>query len=69
MKRVFRFLYALIKYIIFGKLLDNNEVQKRISICHDCKYYDKLHDKCDKCGCYIRAKSIMSTEICPINKW
>lgn len=69
MKRIFRFLKAIIKYILFGKVLDNKTIQKRISICNSCELYDKTHDKCEKCGCYIHFKCILNTEICPINKW
>ena len=69
MKRLIRFIKAIIKYLTYGKLLDNETAQKHIDICHNCEFYNENKDKCNKCGCYIRIKCMLSTESCPINKW
>lgn len=65
--RVFRFLRALIKFIISGETVNDHIYNKRLSICSSCKY--KCGTKCCVCGCYLKKKAKWSTENCPKNKW
>jgi len=67
MIRVFRFIYALIKFILIGDTVDDNKYNTRLVICDNCK--DKCGRTCCICGCYIKKKAKWSTESCPKNKW
>ncbi len=67
MMRIFRFLKALIKYIIWGSQVTADKYNDRILICNTCS--DKCGDKCCICGCYLNKKAKWSTESCPKNKW
>lgn len=65
--RLFKFLYALFKYILLGKTVSNDVFLKRNSICNSCEYMSL--NKCNICGCYIKYKTKWTTEKCPKNKW
>jgi hypothetical protein len=67
MKRFFRFIIALIKYIIWGNRVSSDKYNSRMSICNQCD--QKCGDKCCICGCYLKKKLKWSTESCPENKW
>ncbi len=67
MKRIFRFIIALFKYVIWGDQVTSDKYNNRISICNQCS--DKCGSKCCICGCYINKKAKWSTESCPKNKW
>lgn len=49
-------------------LLDEEDHEKRFSICKTC---DELYDggRCRKCGCFMEVKSKLAGMKCPINKW
>jgi hypothetical protein len=49
--------------------LNKEEIEKRHKICESCEYFDKLNEKCKKCGCYTRLKVMFKYSSCPINKW
>lgn len=50
----------------------NDELsKKRLNICRKC---DKLEikynkEKCSVCGCYLKHKTRIKSETCPLNKW
>lgn len=67
MKRIFRFIKALYKYIKSGRKVSFNEFNNRISICTECDKRDEY--QCGICGCYLAKKAQWSTESCPQNKW
>jgi len=67
MIKVFRFIIALFKYIIWGDQVTNDKYISRIAICDVCS--DKCGSKCCICGCYLSKKAKWSTESCPQNKW
>lgn len=69
MKRIFRFIKSVCKYIIYGHRVNIYEYSIRIRECASC---DDLNDDkwmCKICGCYVDKKCKMSTEKCPKNKW
>lgn len=43
----------------------------RREICDVCPFNKKgfFGDRCQKCGCGIKAKTATATEFCPIHKW
>jgi hypothetical protein len=43
------------------------EIERRLEICQGCDFF--TGKTCKKCGCFIRFKSKLATEHCPINKW
>ncbi len=43
------------------------EQQRRLSICEVCEF--SKNGTCQKCGCFIRFKTKLETEHCPIHKW
>lgn len=46
------------------------EVQKqRFDICQNCEYFYKVTTTCKKCGCFMKLKTWMPAQKCPINKW
>ena len=69
MKRIFRFIKALCKYILHGKRIGFHEYEFRIGVCDVCYHLDADKWKCRKCGCYVDKKAKMSTEECPEGYW
>ena len=65
--KVFRFIVALFKYIIWGDQVTADKYNTRIAICEVCS--DRCGTKCGVCGCYLTKKAKWSTESCPQNKW
>lgn len=64
----------MIKKIFKGwlKLLfatrEERELSKmRKKVCRKCIYENK--GICEKCGCFLIAKSLLKNEECPIGKW
>lgn len=46
------------------------DIQKeRYNICSSCEFLYKPTDTCKKCGCFMKYKTWMSGQKCPINKW
>lgn len=69
MKRLFRFVKALYKYMVCGNKIKLNDFTIRINFCRYCDYVDFEKYMCKKCGCYLLKKCRMSSEHCPIKKW
>ena len=65
--KYFRFIKALIWYIIWGNPVSYHVYLDRLNKCNHCKH--RCDEKCCKCGCYIRKKANWSTESCPLKKW
>ena len=43
--------------------------QKRLDICNKCPSLDHKYDRCMECGCFVKAKTRLSFEDCPLDKW
>lgn len=51
------------------KNADRSVTEKRRSICKACPHYFGITGQCNICGCFIRLKSTLKNQSCPINKW
>mgnify|MGYP003119704325 CR=1 FL=1 len=67
MIRFFRFIKALIKYIIWGEEVTQKVYDERIAQCENCT--NRCGKRCCVCGCYLHTKAQWSSESCPENKW
>lgn len=55
---------------IIKPVVDDQEHEKRIKICLDCKEYsNNIGQYCKICRCYIPVKTKLKGTNCPINKW
>jgi hypothetical protein len=43
--------------------------EKRLLICEECEHFVKRTTKCEKCGCFMFAKTMFMNVECPIGKW
>lgn len=41
----------------------------RLNICNKCIYLVKSAKICKKCMCFVKVKTFIPTQKCPINKW
>lgn len=48
---------------------DLNTSNKRFQICKECPELIKLTKTCKKCGCFMKAKTLLEAATCPIGKW
>ena len=69
MRRIFRFIKALWRYMWYGNRVSFDTYITRLNSCKGCKYINKEKWTCNNCGCYLVKKCKMSTEKCPIGKW
>ena len=69
MRRIFRFIKALWRYMWYGNRVSFDTYITRLNSCKGCKYINKEKWTCNNCGCYLIKKCKMSTEKCPIGKW
>ena len=65
--RIIRFIYAVVKYLIYGDTVNKSVYDSRILICNSCVFLQ--NNKCGICGCYVKKKAKWNTESCPKNKW
>lgn len=49
--------------------VEDNEANRRKSICYGCQYFHKPQERCTKCGCYMSVKVYLKASNCPIGKW
>lgn len=46
------------------------EIQtERFNICLSCTNFNELLQNCKLCGCFMRVKTWMPEQKCPIDKW
>jgi hypothetical protein len=43
--------------------------QERLDICNKCENLEKNLDRCSVCGCFVKVKTKVSFEECPLHKW
>ena len=48
-------------------LKDQEAIDARRAACEACDRWD--HGKCRECGCYTYAKSRLTREKCPLDRW
>jgi len=56
--------------LINGSPRSEEEVAKsRLEICRTCEYFRPKTETCRKCGCFMKAKTMLLNAKCPIGKW
>jgi hypothetical protein len=61
---------STVGWVAGGMRLATKETQaERRAICNGCEFHDTKHDKCIRCGCWLRMKLRLINESCPENKW
>lgn len=45
------------------------EVERRLTICNQCEFYEQASKRCFKCGCFLKIKAAWVKEKCPVDKW
>jgi hypothetical protein len=60
-----------VKSTVAGEPLksDNDEANRRKSICNNCEFFNKSQERCTKCGCFMAVKVYLKAAHCPIGKW
>lgn len=48
-------------------LRDQDMVHQRRRACESCEEWE--HGKCRQCGCYTWAKTRLTRETCPLDRW
>jgi len=43
--------------------------EERYDICKKCPHYVEVTTTCKKCGCFMAAKTYLSSAECPVGKW
>lgn len=43
------------------------ESEGRFEVCRACEFYRA--ERCLKCGCFLRVKTYLRAEHCPVGKW
>jgi hypothetical protein len=52
-----------------GYMLADNDITKyRVNICKQCEFLTK-YTRCEKCGCFMKLKTMLGPSKCPIGKW
>ena len=52
-----------------AKKHNDEDYNKRISVCSTCEFLDKSRFTCKACGCYLKIKARWKSTSCPKNKW
>jgi predicted Zn-ribbon and HTH transcriptional regulator len=50
-------------------LVDSEIKSERLSICQQCEFLFHPTQQCKKCGCFVHAKTSLTSSSCPIGKW
>jgi hypothetical protein len=49
--------------------LEKEEVARRYAICEGCEHFQAKSKRCIQCGCFLKWKTAMRSQHCPIGKW
>lgn len=49
--------------------LSEEERNVRYDICKSCEHFIHLTNQCNKCGCFMSAKTYLPHSSCPVGKW
>lgn len=49
--------------------VSEEEVSRRLSICHECEHFRHSDSRCPKCGCWMNFKATLRSMQCPVGKW
>lgn len=62
--------YAAAKWALSGfQLVSKDDQNKRLDACEVCEQLDFKDYRCRGCGCFVKIKAWMATEVCPQEKW
>jgi hypothetical protein len=51
------------------KIRDQSVIDLRMKSCMGCDFFINVTKQCEKCGCFMPAKTTLSNAECPIGKW
>lgn len=62
------------KNLLLDKIdLSNEEIsalsEKRMKVCYECPFFNKVFEICKKCNCYMPAGTKVKDKKCPENFW
>jgi hypothetical protein len=60
---------GLVKFRESFDCVDEDTQQYRIDICAQCEYLFEPTMSCKKCGCFMKAKTWLADQECPVGKW
>lgn len=61
---------AAVAFVASGcETVDDDEYNRRRSICSTCEFQDAASDRCRQCGCRLSMKTRGSAFTCPVGKW
>ena len=82
MKQAIHGAVTLPKVLFSSTELTQAAIQSRRDICRDCEFSTKnaallsapckgltAYSQCEKCACFIKLKTMVNTEACPVGKW
>jgi len=49
--------------------ISDEQAASRKAICNDCSFFNKMQERCSKCGCYMKVKTYLKAAVCPVGKW
>ena len=55
--------------LITGDKTPEEISMSRLEICKGCEFFRPRTQTCQKCGCFMAAKSMLANAKCPIGKW
>jgi hypothetical protein len=71
MKNVGNSIVKTVQSVAAGNPLNISDIEKdkRLSVCKTCEWYNVSQERCSKCGCFLKVKTYLKAERCPIGKW
>ena len=66
------FIHELGHYLAAIKSGVSEIIIERLKICNDCEHVrlkNTLYKRCAECGCFLRPKTKLLYQECPIGKW
>jgi hypothetical protein len=51
------------------KIVNDAVKNHRMLICKSCEFLRPTLQTCQKCGCFMPAKTAFAKAACPVNKW
>lgn len=50
-------------------LIPKHVQEERMNICNSCEHLFKPTSTCKKCGCFMKLKTHLPEQKCPLKKW
>lgn len=72
-KNLAKFTFEVVKDVVTltgdSAFVSKEEQQKRLSICEECEFFEKVNGRCKQCGCFMKVKTKFNISECPVQKW